>query len=433
MSNSHNVELELVGSILKDGRIYPKIIDVPVTKEMFNNSVARDIFFAASQIHENGMVIDSVTVGDQLQRNGVLDNLKHDAHFGRAALSSIRELGNPKNAESYAITVQDYHGKRWLEEFAPKVAYWAKNGRRAVDIISDAREEFDKINLVVGMVGTNTVDAKEAASRQYDETEKASRGEIKFAKLGFRKLDTWFNMRAGNLCLIAGRPGDGKTAMLVTVALKNAFEGRKVVLFSLEMTTEEITARFLSQMSQVPATRILDGKMDAAEWQAYHTAIERFEKLPIIINDTPSLKISQFRQEARRNIRIGEDALIIVDYVQLMRSGQNKHNRVDEVGEISRALKEISKLLKAPVFAAAQMSRDVEKRANKKPILADLRESGSLEQDADKVIFLWNESEMPDSIFRKLIVAKQRNGAIGEEELGFDGPTMRFTDTAPLT
>jgi len=435
VTQSHVLEYEMIGSILKDGKMYPKVADL-VSKEMVHNSNCRDIFFAMSQVHESGMVIDAVTVGDQLQRNGNLDAIKSDAHFGRAALSDIRDMGNPRNVEDYAKGVVDYFGKRWLDNFAPQVAYWAQNGRRSADIIADIRTEMDKIALVTGTASANTVNAQIAASRHYDEVVAASKGEIKYARFGFIDLDKFYKIRQGNFALLAARSGDGKTAMLVTVALKNLMEHRKVVFFSLEMTTEEITARFISQMSGVPATRILDGKMDENEWSQWHGAIERFEvfKPWLCINDTPSLRLAQLRQELHKNIKPEDNGLVIVDYIQLMRSGIDTNNRNDEIGEISRNMKEMAKSFDVSLLSAAQLSRDVEKRAKRRPVLADLRESGSLEQDADSVVFLYNESEMEESKYatRKVIVAKQRNGPVGDVELYFDAPLMRFENSVSM-
>jgi replicative DNA helicase len=429
-TQSHTIEFELIGSILKDGRIFPRIADI-VNKDTFHSTVCSDIFFAMSTLFENGMVIDAITVGDQLQRDGCLETIITKTFSGRAALSRIRDEGNPKNAESYALSVQDYWGKRFIDAMLPKLSYWARNGRRSIDILADARTEFDKIDVIMGTMSANTVNSKTAASRSWDETEKASKGQIKYAKLGFLDLDRFFRMRHGNLSLLAGRPGDGKTAMLITIALNNANEGRKVLFFSLEMTMEEITARFLSQISDVPATRIMDGSMTGDEWDRHNKAIEIFEKLPIIINDTPAITLSQFAQEARRVLKPDEDSIVIVDYIQLMHSGQNKQSRVDEVGIISRDLKKYAKSLpgRPPILAAAQLSRAVEMRKEKRPILSDLRESGSLEQDSDNIVFIYNPSDIDTEYkTREIIVSKQRNGAKGTCELRFNAPTMKFQD-----
>ncbi len=429
MADSNEVEYQLIGSILKDGRIFPKIAEM-LAADKFHNTVCQDVFQAMEQVHGAGMVVDQVTVGDQLQRNGKLDTVLFSNFSSRAALSAMRSEGNPRNAESYANVVIDYYGKRAINSFLPKVAMWAQNGRRAVDIIADIRNEVDKLDQYTGELSLYTADAKIAASRAYDEAVRASNGEIKIAKLGYPELDKFFSMRQGSLTIVGGRPGEGKTAFIISTALNNAYAGRKSIIFSLEMTTEEVTARFLSQISGIPATRILDGKMTADEWARYHDAITTFERLPIVINDRPAITVNQLRQEARRILKSDDVATIYIDYIQLMQSGQKTQNRTDEIGVISRKLKEFAKSLpsRPPIVAAAQLSRETEKRANKMPQLSDLRESGSLEADADNVIFPYRESEdVPDTINqRQIIVAKQRNGGTGVKTLNWLAKTMRF-------
>jgi replicative DNA helicase len=248
-------------------------------------------------------------------------------------------------------------------------------------------------------------------------------------------------MRDGNLTIIASRPGQGKTALLVTIALNNAKDKRrrgisgKVLFLSMEMTVEELTARFLSQISEVPAERILDGKMTPEEWDKYNDAVGVFEDLPIVINDVPALTINQIRNEAQMHLRDGEENILIVDYLQLATSGQNKINRVDEVGMVARGLKVYAGEKKTPVLAAAQLSRAIETRSEKRPILSDLRESGNIEQDANNVLFLHCEDDIAASSkgvqeIKKIIVAKQRNGATsatkGDISVRWNAPIMRF-------
>lgn len=437
------VESKLIGSILKDGRIFPRILDI-IDSEKFHSTIYKDIFAAMTKIDAAGLTIDQVTVGDQLQRDGVIDTIKFDVHFGRAALSKLRDTGTPKNAESYALTVQDYYGKRQYEVLSLRVAEWSRNGRRAVDIWQDSRKLFDEVYSTISTGNTNSVSARMAASSAYDEAVLASQGNIKYAHTGITALDKKFRMRAKNLTIVASRPGQGKTAFLVTVALNNArylvsenITG-KVLFLSMEMSVEEVTARFLSQISKVPATRILDGEMTPAEWDKFNDAITVFESLPIVINDVPALTINQIRNEARMHLKDGEDNLLIVDYLQLASSGANKANRVDEVGAVARGLKIYAQETGNPVLAAAQLSRAIEQRADKRPLLSDLRESGSLEQDANNVLFLYKEgddvavSEQGTIEIRKIIIAKQRNGptsydkGCGDIETEWNSPIMRF-------
>lgn len=441
------IESKLVGSVLRDGRIFPRIIDI-VNADKFHSTIYRDVFLAMTKVHNAGLIIDPVTVGDQLQRDGVLEEIKYDVHFGRPALSKLREIGTPKNAESYAYNVQDYYGKRQYLMLAGRVAEWSANGRRATDIWEDSRRLFDDVYASISTGSTNSISAKNAASLAYDEAVSASQGNIKFIRTGIAALDKWFRMRAKHLTIIAGRPGQGKTAFLVTIVLnyarylfKNSIAG-KILFLSMEMSVEEVTARFLSQISEVPTTRILDGQMTADEWDRFNDAIGIFEKLPIVINDLAALTINQIRNEARMHLKDGEENLLVLDYLQLASSGSNKVNRVDEVGAIARGLKVYTQEKGTPVLAAAQLSRAVEQRADKRPVLSDLRESGNIEQDANNVLFLYQKegddyavSEREAVEIRKVIVAKQRNGPTsydkgkGDVDVEWNGSIMRFEDT----
>lgn len=444
-------ESKLVGSILRDGRIFPRIVDI-IDAEKFHSTIYKDVFSAMTKVHNAGLIVDAVTVGDQLQREGVLDSIKYDVHFGRGALSKLRDTGTPKNAESYAYNVQDYYGKRQYEVLALRVAEWSRNGRRSADIFTDARRLFDDVYASISTGSTNSMSAKNAASLAYDEAVAASQGNVKFARTGIIALDKWFRMREKNLTIIAARPGQGKTALLVTIALNNARyllkEGKQgmVLFLSMEMSVEEVTARFLSQLSEVPTTRILDGQMTVDEWDRFNDAIAKFEKLPIVINDLPALTINQIRNEARMHLKDGEDNLLIVDYLQLASSGEKKINRVDEVGAVARGLKIYAQEKGTPVLAAAQLSRAIEQRADKRPVLSDLRESGNIEQDANNVIFLYQKegediaaSERSAVEIRKIIVAKQRNGPTsydkgkGDIDVQWNGPIMRFENVELFT
>lgn len=411
---SYEVEFQLVGSVLRDGRIFPRIKDI-VTAENFHNTICQDVYSAMLRVHDAGLTIDTVTTGDQLHRDGKLDSILYDVFSGRPAISKIRELGNPKNAESYAQNVQDYWGKREANEIASKVAYWSQNGRRFPDIVSDARSMFDKIEIQIGTGEAGTVSSKEAASRLWDEAQKASQGLITFLLSGLRDLDEWFRMRPTNFTIVAGRPGTGKTALLVSMCLNMARDkaqsGKGRILFiSMEMSVEEVTARFISQISKVPTTRILDGKMTADEWNRFNDAVAEFERLPIDINDISAMSIAQIRSKARRSLRNGKDDVLIVDYLQLATSGEKKSNRVDEVGAVARGLKILASETGYNVIAGAQLSRAIETRAEKRPQMSDLRESGNIEQDANNVIFLYVEESPDDPTLRKLIVGKHRNG-----------------------
>lgn len=438
------IEYQLVGSILKDGKIINRIKDI-VLPENFHSTICQDIYSSMLKTHEAGLTIDAVTVGDQLHRDGKLNTILHDVFSGRPALSHIRDLGNPRNAESYAANVQDYWGKRESNQLASKVAYWSQNGRRFEDIARDARSMFEAIENKIGTSDVGMYDARQSASLAYDKAAEASHGGIRYTPLRLKALDAWFKIRAKSLSIVAGRPGDGKTGFLETCALNVARDKReagkgRVLLISMEMSVEEVTNRILSKICQIPADRVTDGKMTPAEWNKFNDAITEFESLPIFINDIAGLSIQKIRAKARRVLSDGENDLLMVDYLQLATSETNNKNRVEEVGAIARGLKIYASETGTPVLAAAQLNRAVDQRADKRPQLSDLRESGNLEQDANNVLFLHSE-EGDSAGTKRIIVAKQRSGATsytkkedgetyGDVSVGWKPEFTQFTDGA---
>ena len=237
------------------------------------------------------------------------------------------------------------------------------------------------------------------------------------------------NLKPGSVYIIAARPGQGKTSVELSVLLKAAWNNKRVALFSLEMPREQLTARLLAQETNINLQVLESGKLNDAHWQTFTTAIERMNRLQIFIDDTPAITPLQIQSKCRRLLIIAERLdLLCIDYLQLMKPGTHAENRTQEIGAITRALKTLAKELHVPILVAAQLSREVEKRADKRPQLSDLRESGDIEADADVVIFL----HQPDPIVVNgmtavnLIIAKHRNGPTGTVPVQFHKSTTRF-------
>ena len=421
------VEFELIGSILKRGDVFDEVA-ASINVDVLHNTNCQDIFKAMQKVREHGLVLDVVTVGDQLERDGLIGSITHDVFTGRAALSKMRERGNPKNVLSYAEIVKDYWAKRQIDEISQSLVIQSRNGRRAVDILSDARVKFDDLDMTSGRVSSRTYNAQSMASALYDHAESAARGELKGCKTGFVDLDKIVTLMAGDLALVAGRPGQGKSALLLSIASKLARDQKRIGIFSLEMTVKQVTTRLASHISDVAVDKILKGLMDVREWDSFNDAIEIIEHLPIMINDQAGLTIPQMKAETRRMMKeLGSLDLLIVDYAQLMKAVSKRHkNRNEEIGEITKGLKEIAKDFDVPILAAAQMSRAVEQRAEKRPVLSDLRESGDLENDSDIVMFIYEPSEVDNQGIRELIIAKHRNGPVGVVNLVFRGALAKF-------
>ena len=429
-------EAGLIGATLRDGSVYNRVRDI-VKPEHFQCHAFGFAWEAIQRLYERGLSIDTITVGDELERSQKMSDFVDGQWSGRALLSRLRSDGLPSNAESYAENVQDYATKRYLEEIAVKMAYYAKNGRRSSDIILDVEKLFAEIVLYSGKSAQHTVPFKTAVSEAYDKTDRAAKGEIIGVPTGFIDLDKQLGaLYGGNLYILGARPGQGKTAWMLSVAKYAAEHGRKIGIFSIEMMRDQIAQRIISMISGIPLDRIIKGQLEEREWAIYTNAIEHAAALPITINDLGAINITQIRQEARKMFANGGIDLLIVDYIQIATPSEKQDRRDLDIGDISGGLKALAKELNIPVLAASQLSRDLEKRQDKRPILADLRESGSLEQDADVVMFIYRPDQYEKTDKQntaEIITAKHRNGATGSIELIYRTVLTKFENATART
>lgn len=420
-------EAALVGAVLKRGDLYESIREL-INPAHFRWHPYGWAWSAFERLHGQGLRIDAITVGDELGRENHLDDFKlHNCgDTGRVALSKLRDEGDPRSVEAYAHKVIDYAGKRAQMDLFSKGAIWAANGRSADDIKNDIAKELELIPTWNGQTSRHTQSMSEAVSHAYDKVDAAARGLVSCVPTELIDLDKILGggMYAPDFLILAGRPGQGKSALLTTIAKNTAERGKRPVIFSLEMSNEQVAQRMIAQESGVPTDRQRSGKLLDDEWPKYTAAVEAVAELPVIINDMPAISPSQIRQILRK---IGEFDLIIVDYLQLGKSDERHEKRYLEVGAVSQGLKAIAKEFDKPVLAAAQMSRAIEQRSQgSRPVLSDLRESGSLEQDADVVMFLHNPDDETKKNITELIVAKQRNGATGSVELIYRAALTKF-------
>lgn len=421
-------EEALIGSVLRGGLpVYQRVKEI-VNPEMFGNLSYGEVWNAIEKLYEAGLGIDTITVGDQLEREYKLEEVSNGIRSGRSVLSDLRMMGDPRNAESYAENVQDYHIKKKLEEYGKKMVVWSANGRRSQDIMQDVNKLLGEIVLYSSKAQDHITDISKAVSDAWDETDSASRGLIRRVPSGLVDLDKIMNggYTGGQLVIKAARPGQGKTALLLTETLNMMRDGRRVLFFSLEMTSREIAHRLLSQLSGIPVDRLQAGKLKEQEWATYTNAVEELSAMKdmLTIIDLPAMKIGNIRQLSRREMAKNKYHIIMIDYIQLAEADEKKERRQLEIGQVSRGLKALAKELDVPIISAAQLSRAVEQRADKTPILADLREAGDLEQDADIVMFIYREDmDTPEG---KLIVAKHRNGQTTSIPVIFKKELTRF-------
>lgn len=427
-SNREN-EVALIGACLRDSSRFDALADV-IQPEDFSWVPYSNAWQAMKDLRDAHLSVDTVTLGDELDRKGKLQEFMYDGHdsimwSGRAALSKIRESGDPRNVETYAQNVKDYSGKRQLLQIAQVMATWSQNGRRSADIIRDIQNRLDSIRTFDSKASRHTMTLAEAVSEAYDHTDNAAQGRIDFVATGYPDLDRLLGggMTAPDLLILAARPGQGKTALLASIANNVIKAGRVPFIFSLEMLNRQIAMRLIAQESGVSFDKQKSGKLEDREWALYTNAIDNLSAgdKQMYLNDLPAISISRIRQELRRVKRFD---VVMLDYIQLG-GVDGKHDRRDqEIGEISRGLKSIAKEFEVPVLAAAQLNRAVEQRANKKPVLSDLRESGDLEQDADIVQFIYRPDD--DQNKAELITAKHRNGPTGVVDLYYKPELTRF-------
>ena len=435
---SRENEQALLGAVMRDGSVYERAREL-VTQKDFDWQCYGWAWKACETLFIAEMHIDTITVGDELERAGSIATFQlHDTstHRGRAALGVVREKGSPKNFMSYAENIQDYSAKRQIMQFLHDGALWAVNGRRAQHIMSDLTKAFSGIEIY-GAKNEHTVPISVAVSEAYDWTDRAARGEVVGVPTGFIDLDNLLGtLIPENLYIIAARPGQGKTALLLTIARNVAKTNRQIGILSLEMSRLQVAQRFIAQEAEVDLHSIITGKMQERDWSPFTHGVEVVNEYPVTINDLSSITISQIRQAARKmKAEKGLD-LLIVDYIQLAGSeeGERFERRELEVSKISRGLKHLAKELNIPILAAAQLSRAVEQRADKRPVLSDLRESGSLEQDAYCVMFIYRpdqyEKDTDKQNVAEIIVAKHRNGPVGSVELIFRKSLASFVNAA---
>ncbi len=389
------------------------------------------IWTAYGTLHDKRIPIDLLTVSQELEHQGVLAEIGGSAYI----TSLISQVPSSLNAESYGRIVEAMSIRRKMITSANKIATLAYNPAIPVETAyAEGRRSYDGAFSQAGQFKT----IGELVSKEYDRIDARAEGlDDNIIPTGFVDLDKMLDggMRGGNLILGAGRPGMGKTALMLDIAKHAAkVNGKHVAIFSLEMSNEQVTQRLIVKESGIPMSSLRTGRLSEREWPLFTHAVEKYADVPIYMDDMPALNPTQIRAKAHQlNNRFGID-LLIVDYLQLMGSDTNIDNRVQEVSAISRSLKVLARELNIPIFAGAQLSRKVEERQDKRPILSDLRDSGSLEQDADVVMFLYRDN-MYDSKTEhgngaELIVAKQRDGGTGTVNLIFRGPQMKFENAS---
>ncbi|MBU0569361.1 replicative DNA helicase [Patescibacteria group bacterium] len=420
----HSLEAEksVLGALLLDKDAIIAIAEFLVP-EAFYDDRHRAIFECALDLFEKREPIDVLTISEKLKKKKVLKKVGGASYLVELA----NQVPTAAHVEHYGKIVKDAATKRALIKAGSTLVELSMDEGLAADELLDKAESqiFSLSQKHLGGAFTHVRDALAESFDRLDELHKAGEG-LRGVPTGFRDLDdTLAGLQRSNLLILAARPGVGKTALALNMAQNLAVKYKRPVgYFSLEMSKEELVDRLLVAQADIDAWKLKTGKLSEDDFTKLSNAMGELAEAPIFIDDTPALSILEMRTKARRlQVESGVE-LLIVDYLQLARS-RRLENRVQEVSEISQGLKNLARELKIPVLAISQLSRAVEQRGVKKPQLADLRESGSIEQDADVVMFLWREDD-EDFENINLEISKHRNGPLRSVKLFFRGDRIKF-------
>ena len=465
----HNIEAEqaLLGALLINNDVYDRVANI-LNEAHFFDPVHGKIFEVAASRIKNNSLASPVTLKAFLEDDPGLAELGGNAYLVRLAGASVSVFAS----KDYAELIRELATRRSLIDIGNEIS--GKAG--TIDIENDPKEQIINAEQKLyelaetGQKGSGFKSFLKAIKEAVDVANSAYQreGGMVGPSTGFNDLDKKLGgLHQSDLLILAGRPSMGKTALATNIAFniakkyskgtlqdgsEGAIDGGVVGFYSLEMSAEQLAARILSEVSEVPSDQIRRGDMTEKEFRRFVEAAKSLEACPLFIDDTPALPITQLAARARRLKRTNGLDVLIVDYLQLVRPASSKDSRVNEVSEITQGLKAIAKELDIPVIALSQLSRQVENRDDKRPQLSDLRESGSIEQDADVVMFVYRgeyykEREKPnDHEIEKMaawqaemeelhgkaeiIIGKQRHGPIGTIDLSFEGQFTRFGNLA---
>jgi replicative DNA helicase len=436
----HSVEAEqaVIGGLLLDTAAWDQVGD-SVTADDFYRFDHRLIFEAIADLVTESKALDVVTVSEQLDRKGKLADAG-----GLAYLSTlVRDTPTAANARAYAQIVRERALLRSLVSAGNAIAtsVFSDEGLSARELVNQAEQ---RVFEIAERGARRTEGAQSVRTMLPDLIDKID--EWHSNPDGMRGVATGFvdfdrktgGLRGGDLVIVAGRPSMGKTTLAINMAENVALDPNvkgSVLIFSMEMPSEQLMTRMLSSVGGVPLHDIRSGRISDQDWVRITSATSQLAEARIFIDETPGLTPTELRARSRRVKREHGLDMVVVDYLQLMQVAGTKENRATEISEISRGLKALAKELNVPVIALSQLNRSVEQRENKKPVMSDLRESGAIEQDADMILFIYREEvynkETPRKGEADIDLAKHRNGETGYFTLTFQGQFTRFQNFAP--
>jgi len=432
----HSIEAEqaVLGGLLLSGSAWDQVADI-IVEEDFYRQDHRLILRAVSELNDRGRPCDAVTVGEWFENNGKLDQVDGGAYITAIA----NHTPSAANIRAYADIVREKSVLRQLIDIGAEIANSAfrSDGKDADSLLEEAERLVFAIADQSMRGGKSYVSMKEALKEAFEKINQlhTQAKDITGVATGFQELDKkTAGMQPSDLIIIAGRPAMGKTTFAMNIAENAAIRHDvPVAVFSMEMSAQQLVMRLFSSLGQIDQNKLRTGRLDDPDWPNLTSAMTMLSNTKVFIDETPALSPTELRARARRLKKEHNIGLIVVDYLQLMAVPGNKENRATEISEISRTLKAVAKELNVPVLALSQLNRALEQRPNKRPVMADLRESGAIEQDADLILFIYrdevyNPETTKDKGMAEIIIGKHRNGDTGTVRLSFQGQWLRFAN-----
>lgn len=425
-------EQALLGCILKDSNLI-SLVQGKISEGFFYGEKHQLIFRCLIELYEEQKEIDELSLGDQLSQKGALEKVGGYSYITEMMHSAPIKM----NVGEYVDIVRNYYFYRRILKFAKELASKSQDKAEKVESLLFEMEqqivELRGLKEDKRLVSVRDVvqDAMDAISLRAYSTSKLLGVETGFLELD----DITLGLQPSDLIIVAARPSMGKTAFALNIASHLALhQGQCVYFFSLEMSKQQLAFRLFSAEVEVPGKELRMGKLKQPDWDKLMKKLNKIKNAPLYICDISGLSIAELHALAKANAATQKPAAIVVDYLQLLRSSQKYPNREQEISEISRSLKALAKDLNVPVIALSQLNRAPDARSNKRPLMSDIRESGSIEQDADVIMFLYRDEvyhpETVDKGTAEVIIAKHRNGEIGTKKLAFVGAFTKFSNLA---
>ena len=438
---AREAEKAVLGGLMLETERFDSVI-LKISDKDFHGKDHQLIFESMGELINENKPLDPLTVSEKLDSKNLLNKIGGKDYL----ISLATETPTAANLEAYAEIIRQRSVSRQLMKANSEIAELINNpqGMDGFSLLDEAERKIFSLNDEANRSQSNILSMKELIPRSIDRLHKLAESGSKLlgSSTGFRAIDNKLQgLQDGDLIVVAGRPSMGKTAFAMNVAenvlVENDENTGAVLVFSLEMPAESLTTRLLSGMSRLDQQDVRSGKLDNKQVTQVVEQSKRLRELPLYIDDSSLLSPMELRARARRINRQEPNglSLIVVDYLQLMQIPGSLENRVNQISEISRSLKSLAKELNVPVIALSQLNRAVEQRTDKRPMMADLRDSGAIEQDADVILFIYRDEVYNEDSEQgnkaEIIIGKQRNGPIGKTYLTFLKQYARFEDFVP--